>query len=94
MKASLLLFLSPVLPYLGPEIGLVENTLVGSSDQFTCSKLLLGLVAKFCFSEYSGTVNFMIVLFSTLLFSKSGCLLELHYIFLHLLKASMEGVQY
>jgi len=30
----------------------------------------------------------MIVLFSTLLFSKSGCLLELCYIYLHLLLAS------
>jgi len=36
----------------------------------------------------------MIVLFSTLLFSKSGCLLELCYIYLHLLTASKEGVQY
>ena len=35
----------------------------------------------------------MIVLFSTLLFSKSGCLLELCYIYLHLLTASTEGVQ-
>jgi hypothetical protein len=51
------LFLSPVLPYLGPEIGLVEDTLVWSSEQFTWSKLLLGLVAKFCFGEYSGAVK-------------------------------------
>jgi len=35
----------------------------------------------------------MIVLFSTLWVSKSGCLLELCYIYLHLLRASMEGVQ-
>ena len=43
------LFLSPVLPYPGPETGLVEDTLVWSSEQFTWSKLCLGLVAKFCF---------------------------------------------
>jgi hypothetical protein len=35
----------------------------------------------------------MIVLFSALLFSKSSCLLELCYIYLHLLRASTEGVQ-
>jgi hypothetical protein len=34
----------------------------------------------------------MIVLFS-MLFSKSGCLLEMCYIYLHLLTDSMEGVQ-
>jgi hypothetical protein len=35
----------------------------------------------------------MIVLFSTLLFSKSGCLLELCYIYLRLLTAYTEGVK-
>jgi len=35
----------------------------------------------------------MIVLFSTLLFSNSGCLLELYFIYLHFLRASTKGVQ-
>ena len=46
------LFLSPVLPYPGPETGLVEDTLVWSTEQFTWSKLGWGLVAKLCFGEY------------------------------------------
>jgi hypothetical protein len=40
-----------------PETGLVEDDLVWLSEQFTCSKLLLGLVVKFCFGEYSGEVK-------------------------------------
>jgi hypothetical protein len=39
-----------------PETGLVDD-LVWLFEQFTCSKLLLGLVAKFCFGEYSGEVK-------------------------------------
>jgi len=50
-------FLSPVLPYPGPEIGLVEDTLVWSSEQFTLPKFGLGLVAKLCFGEYLGTAK-------------------------------------
>ena len=36
---------------------------------------------------------FMIILFSALLFSKSGCSLEMYYIYWHLLTACTEGVQ-
>jgi len=36
---------------------------------------------------------FYVCIISTMLFSKSGCLLELCYIYLHLLTASTEGVQ-
>jgi len=46
------LFLSPVLAYLGPEIVLLVNTLVWSSEQLTWSKLRLELVEKLV-STYS-----------------------------------------
>jgi len=48
------LFLSPVVPYPGPETGLVKDTLVWSSEQFTLPELGLGLVAKLGFGEHSG----------------------------------------
>jgi hypothetical protein len=47
----------PVLPSLGPENFLLVNTLVWSSEQLTWSILLLGLVAKFGFGLFSGTVK-------------------------------------
>ena len=47
----------PVLPFPESETGLVEDTLVWSSEQFTLSKLGLGLLAKFCFDEYSGAAK-------------------------------------
>jgi len=46
--------LDPVLPRPGPATGLVEDTLVWWSEQFTCSKLRLGLAAKFFSGESSG----------------------------------------
>jgi hypothetical protein len=46
-----------VLPYPEPETGLVEDTLVWLSEQFTWSNLGLGLVAKLCFGEHSGTAK-------------------------------------
>jgi hypothetical protein len=45
------------MPCLGPETGLVEDTLIWSSKQFTCSKLRLRLFAKFCFGEHSGAAK-------------------------------------
>ena len=40
-----------------PETGLVEDTLVCSSEHFTQSKLGSGLVEKFRFSEYAGAAK-------------------------------------
>jgi len=50
-------FLSPVVPHPGPASGLAEDTLVWSSEHFTCSKLRLGLAAKFCSGESSGAAK-------------------------------------
>ena len=44
-----------VLP--GAETGLVEDPLVWLSEKLTWSLFLLGLVAKFCFGEYSGAAK-------------------------------------
>jgi hypothetical protein len=48
------LYLSAVLTYPGAETGLVDDTLLWSSEKFTSSKLSLELVSKLCFGEYSG----------------------------------------
>ena len=44
-------------PTRGLKLVLVEDILLWSSEQFTWSILLLGLVAKFCFGEFSGAVK-------------------------------------
>jgi hypothetical protein len=43
------LFLSPVLPYTGPETGLVEDTLIWSSEQLTLPEFGVELVTKLFF---------------------------------------------
>jgi hypothetical protein len=53
VSTSLHIFLTLVLPYLGPESGLVEDIFVWSSEEMTWSKLLLGLLAKFSFGKNS-----------------------------------------
>jgi hypothetical protein len=47
-----------------------------------------------CTTKPDRSIGFKVVLFSTLLFSKSVCFLELCYIYWHLLKAYTEGVHH
>jgi hypothetical protein len=47
----------PRSPLPGSKTGLIEDTLVWSSEQFTFSKLRLELVTKFCSGEYSGAAK-------------------------------------
>ena len=47
----------PVLPYLGPETGLVKDTLVSSSEHFIWSKLRLGRLQNSVLGEYTGAAR-------------------------------------
>ena len=58
MYTSFPLFLSPVLPHQRSVTSIVDdNCMVRSSEQLTLSNFAFWLVAKFCFSEYSGAAK-------------------------------------